>query len=213
MSPRAVFDRPTVVLGRRLSHSRWWNERPRTAHVGPSLGECGATRNRTGSHRPPGPSATDAGQPWRGRGARGNLTTVSPIDDHRPSRQRQRLPARSATCRRPCSVRPLGCALPRWSGHASRRRSRSGRRRQPTTLVPMAERTRRSNGGAHLALALLFVAIAALGVGTVSAADRPVGAKPSATIPGRTGPPPPTVPGAPACGIFPSDERLEHPHR
>jgi hypothetical protein len=69
----------------------------------------------------------------------------------------------------------------------------------------MPERRRRSNGHSSVAaLAFLLVAIAAMGAGAVSAADRPVGARPSATIPGRVGPPPPTVPGAPGCGIFPA---------
>ncbi len=46
-----------------------------------------------------------------------------------------------------------------------------------------------------------------LSPGVVAAADRatrPIGARPVRTIPGRIGPPPPSVPGAPACPIFPA---------
>jgi hypothetical protein len=65
--------------------------------------------------------------------------------------------------------------------------------RRPNRSLPVA------------ALALLLVTGPALGTGVASAADRPVGARPTGTIPGRVGSPPPTVPGAPACGIFPAN--------
>ena len=50
------------------------------------------------------------------------------------------------------------------------------------------------------------ILVVLLVVGPALAADpstRPPGAKPVGTIPGTVGPPPPTLSGAPACGIFP----------
>ncbi len=52
--------------------------------------------------------------------------------------------------------------------------------------------------------ALLVVAAAAGPALAADPATRPVGARPVRTISGRSGPPPPTVAGAPGCPIFPT---------
>ncbi len=68
--------------------------------------------------------------------------------------------------------------------------------------TPPRSRRGRSPGGSLAAAALVLLVAA---VPALAADPRPPGARPSATISGRVGPPPPSVPGAPACPIFPAD--------
>lgn len=89
-----------------------------------------------------------------------------------------------------------------------------GWRRQPSILVRRAadpsrpasqqDRVRRLLPALVAAVLVIGPVLAPAGVDAADRVARPIGAKPVRTIPGRAGPPPPSVPGAPGCAIFPA---------